>query len=636
MSLNTFVINMENIMKSFVYLLLISILIISIFSGCELKTNSPNKSERPGGKDMIISEIFTIPPHQYYAYSWVEIYNPSLRTLNWFEQSYPAISAVVGEEGTILYTDNDGITWQNVPSGTNVNLNSVGYPLTDTGYAVGDNGTIIKLTRLSDGRMSASDYSFANPDTARKDLNDIMFLPIPNKAGYIVGDSGTILYTTDRGNRWSFYSNNRIPYNLHSVYYRSGLAYTVGDSGILLRSTRARVWEPKSPPDQFLKANFYGVTFINDTGWVVGEKGAILFSKSKGEIWTAQDPPNNINSTFRDVFFKDEAGYNRLWGWVVGDNGVILKTTNWGATWEQKESNTNVNLYNVNFADSLRGFVFGENGTILRTFDGGESWFPMSNSGTASHLYGSHLNPPNVFVSERYVLEILAKRKEFFYDPTTGTINYSVFVKIDSGYVLFDPALLLQFGIETKPIVPGGFTIINSDSIKFTNHTKLGPGQVNVINANIGYYYDTTATRTFGVRPVLWDLLSTGEIRLVKYSEKFDRFNFRFLNFDKKIIDVVRWGNFVAPDSATYAKQYFQIWPQGGYYVLQPYKWSEPRYDNNVSAGFIPEWYSLARYANDVGKFDESGNPKPELLNTSTSFYITKDPIPGWYSQRSK
>ncbi len=149
---------MENIMKSFVYLFLISILIISIFSGCELFTDTPAKPQRPSGKDLIISEIFTIPPHQYYAYSWIEIYNPSLRTLNWMEQSYPAISAVVGEQGTILYTDNDGLTWQNVTSPTNVNLNSVSFPLTDTGLVVGDNGTIVKLTRLSDGTIAASDY----------------------------------------------------------------------------------------------------------------------------------------------------------------------------------------------------------------------------------------------------------------------------------------------------------------------------------------------------------------------------------------------------------------------------------------------------------------------------------------------
>jgi hypothetical protein len=53
-------------------------------------------------------------------------------------------------------------------------------------------------------------------------------------------------------------------------------------------------------------------------------------------------------------------------------------------------------------------------------------------------------------------------------------------------------------------------------------------------------------------------------------------------------------------------------------------------YLNNVPIGYIPEWYSIARYADDVGTSDLNN------LSTVNSFYFAKDPIPGWYSQKRK
>ncbi|MBI4810125.1 MAG: hypothetical protein HY800_01495, partial [Ignavibacteriales bacterium] len=250
-------------MKSFVNILFVlSIIFIFIFSGCELFTNTPDQNGGDTfGDDLIISEIFTIPPHQYYAYSWIEVYNPSRKSFYWFEQSFPSIAVIVGEEGTILYTEDNGYTWQVVSSPTTETLRATSFSLTDTGLAVGDNGTIIRLTRLADGKLIASDYSYTNPDPAMKNLNDIYLLTAPGRAGYMVGDSGGIFRTTNRGNTWDLYTNQRLPYNLHSINYQNfDRIWTVGDSGVIMRSHSAKIWTPKAPPEEFPTANFYACT----------------------------------------------------------------------------------------------------------------------------------------------------------------------------------------------------------------------------------------------------------------------------------------------------------------------------------------------------------------------------------------
>src|SRR5262249_7749618 len=104
-----------------------------------------------------------------------------------------------------------------------------------------------------------------------------------------------------------------------------------------------------------------------------------------------------------------------------------------------------------------------------------------------------------------------------------------------------------------------------------------------------------------GAHPVLWTLLPSGEIRLVKYFVRQVIATQQFLALDSTIVDVVRYGNFrPSPDA----------------------------YPNNQPAGLIPEWWSLARYSDDYGDI-------PSRENASYSFYTTKDPIPRWYSQLS-
>jgi hypothetical protein len=216
---------------------------------------------------------------------------------------------------------------------------------------------------------------------------------------------------------------------------------------------------------------------------------------------------------------------------------------------------------------------------------------------------------------------MVAKRKEFFFDPLTGTINFDFFVKIDTGFLYFDPIILFQNGVAAlpKPVPAGGFAIVNSDSNRFKDHTQLGPGQTVVVNASIGYYFDPTSP--IGVRPVLWDLLSAGEVRLLKFevTQVVTKNPPEFLAFNQRTIDVVRYGGYM-PSTADFPPD--QIYPNNVPYSC----WFT---ENPTGGCVIPDGWSLARYANDLGT-------DPTQQNTSKSFYVTQNPIPGWYSQEKR
>jgi hypothetical protein len=113
----------------------------------------------------------------------------------------------VGEAGTILKTNNAGTTWTVLSSGTINYLYSVYFTDSNTGYAVGDLGTILKTsnagttwTALSSGTteiLKSVYFPEAYTPGISSHLSSVHFTDA--NTGYAVGDNGTILKTTNGG-----------------------------------------------------------------------------------------------------------------------------------------------------------------------------------------------------------------------------------------------------------------------------------------------------------------------------------------------------------------------------------------------------------------------------------------------------
>ncbi|MBI1807406.1 MAG: hypothetical protein HYR76_10190 [Ignavibacteria bacterium] len=594
-------------MKSLVNAIFSAVIIGVIFiSGCELLTQGPPPN---GGSasvgDLIINEVFTISPDRYYAYSWIELFNPTNTPIRVFDFTLPATAYAVGANGTFLRTDDDGKTWALVSSNTATTLNSVSFSYPDTGYAVGDGGSIFKIQGDSLHNYTFTDLTSRNPLPQYR-LNRVVS-PAQSPVVLAAGDHGTILKSINRG--WAFTKlTSNTTKNLQGFFFvDAGRIYAVGDSGTIVTGRLSGSWTPQPPPPTQSGTNYTSVVFVSDTGWATGDNGAIAYTQNAGGSWKAES--SGVSVTLRASFFSGEAGFNHNTGWVVGDNGTILKSTDQGKTWTSEESGTTSNLYSVTFVDSVRGWVFGEAGIIVATTNGGKTW-KVQNSGTGNRLLGAHFLQLNTAVISYYQLTMWGQRRYFFFDPVTFTVNFDYITKVDTGIINY----IDVFDNPQPTISPQGFFVIVSDSAKFKDHTNLGPGNNHVTNVSIGF--DSVEIGNpksmFGLispsGPTLWTLLSSGEIRLEKKFIKILITTGKYLGFDSKVIDVARWGNFR---------------PQLNYFP------GEDLYPNNEPAGFIPEWYSLARYANDVGG-------PVEASNTKNSFYMSNTPIPGWYSQKRR
>jgi hypothetical protein len=104
---------------------------------------------------------------------------------------------------------------------------------------------------------------------------------------------------------------------------------------------------------------------------------AAVFSSASPQTWTAQN--SGTENWLFGVAFVDANT-----GWAVGDNGALRHTTDGGGTWTAQSSGTTMGLWGLAFVDSSDGWAVGysvreDHGIILHTTDGGTAWSVQSN-----------------------------------------------------------------------------------------------------------------------------------------------------------------------------------------------------------------------------------------------------------------
>ncbi|MBX7041502.1 MAG: FG-GAP-like repeat-containing protein [Ignavibacteria bacterium] len=288
----------------------------------------------------------------------------------------------VGNAGTILKTTNSGANWTPQTSGTGNPLQSVYFIDTNTGWAVGKFGTSLKTI---DG---GTNWTMQTIGTGNW-LHSVCF--VDSYSGWTVAGYGAILKTTNGGSSWIFQPSGTSQY-LFSVHFTDiNTGWAVGQDGTVLRSTDGGTsWTPQTSGTSNL---LYSVHFTDmNIGWAVGYYGTILSTTNTGLNWALQT--SGTSNHLRSVYFTDDNT-----GWVVGEGGKILKTTNAGITWTPQTSGTDIWLNSVHFTDNNTGWAVGAYGTILKTVTGGQLTLENCLISGADSIYYSY--SPVRYVSDR-------------------------------------------------------------------------------------------------------------------------------------------------------------------------------------------------------------------------------------------
>ncbi len=289
--------------------------------------------------------------------------------------TYTTVTFVaVGDSGTIL-TSPDGITWDNMTSGTSNTLYGITYA-NSTFVAVGESGTI----------LTSSDNGASWDNRTSGSVNHLQGVTFGNNNFVAVGRSGTILTSSDNGTSWDIPGfTDATTNNLYGVTYGS---LSMGNSkfvavdayGLIRTSDRwwgswtENIW---SSGDDSLEA----VTFANSLFVAVGWVGNIRTSPNGGQWYRGA---SGTTYRLRGVTYGNNTFV------VTGYGGIILTSSNppvyaSGAYWDSRNSGTTESLAGAIYGNGIFVAV-GDSGTILTSSDV-ITWTPRS-SGISNNLRG--------------------------------------------------------------------------------------------------------------------------------------------------------------------------------------------------------------------------------------------------------
>lgn len=237
------------------------------------------------------------------------------------------------------------------------NLQAVFFRDDTFGWICGESGTILSTT---DGGRSWQRQD-SGTDTW---LNALYFKD--RERGWACGEKGTILWTTDGGQNWKRQSSGADA-GLEALYFTNRESgWACGENGTILRTTDGgRTWQPQASG---VDAQLYAIHFTDaKQGWACGIEGTILSTANGGQTWQRQT--SGTETWLYALYFVD---MNR--GWACGKSGTILSTIDGGRSWQDQASGTDAWMKTLYFSDRKRGWACGVGGTILRTTDGGRSW----------------------------------------------------------------------------------------------------------------------------------------------------------------------------------------------------------------------------------------------------------------------
>lgn len=285
------------------------------------------------------------------------------------------IGFAVGQNGIILKTTDGGNQWVAKPSVTSQYLVSVCFVDSLTGFTISSD----ELYKTNDG---GDNWFFQERMNILKEIHFV-----GQDTGFVMGSRGKMLVTTDKGITWVkqncietdiqcfWATNSKNMYNGSQYFYIWGSA----DGGLnwfVSHGDAGPGW-------------IFDIFFTNqNTGHAVGwgnsqglSYGMIFKTTNAGLDW-AKNYDYQDDGLLNSVFFTNEDI-----GYIVGYQGYIIKTTDGGENWVGLDSGDNNALYSVFFCDSLTGYAVGANGTILRTTTGGIDLSLINENSSSLNFY---------------------------------------------------------------------------------------------------------------------------------------------------------------------------------------------------------------------------------------------------------
>jgi photosystem II stability/assembly factor-like uncharacterized protein len=306
---------------------------------------------------------------------------------------------VVGYAGKIVETTDGGRTWTGRPSGSDLALYSVHFVDDEVGWISGQDGLI--LHTANGGKTwdkQESNASFEEKDSGKQPLFLFSITALDRDHAWAVGDRSILTSTRDGGKTWtarkvgmetdlsggqSLAAADPIFYDVKFLDQKRG--WIVGEFGkIMHTSDGGETWHEQEKTllegsnifDLLDLPTLFGVHIIDEKNIVgAGLEGHLARTSDGGQRWTYDETDVEyplVDPLFTITEFADGTA------WASGAAGEVMHRESRTTPWRRAKLGQDVLtwLRGMSFSDPQHGWMVGGYGLIYRTSDGGKTWLP--------------------------------------------------------------------------------------------------------------------------------------------------------------------------------------------------------------------------------------------------------------------
>jgi photosystem II stability/assembly factor-like uncharacterized protein len=233
---------------------------------------------------------------------------------------------------------------------------------------------VVLLSFIIYGTFVYAQLVLQNPLFTNNSRESIYFIDV--NTGYTVGEHGTILKTTDGGDTWKLMAGGTTS-SLYSVFFvNSNVGYAGG-----VGPAYSEIYKTTDGGSTWTNLKIYTISgtirsifFVNENiGFVAANS---LYKTTDGGLtWTG------VGAGGSRIYFGD---VNK--GYAYGGS-YVYKTINGGTSWNSVYSNISYSVLDGCFPDVNTGYILLSNKTIDKTINGGMSWTTINLPAIGQYVY---------------------------------------------------------------------------------------------------------------------------------------------------------------------------------------------------------------------------------------------------------
>ncbi|HKB87511.1 MAG TPA: YCF48-related protein [Ignavibacteriaceae bacterium] len=245
-------------------------------------------------------------------------------------------------------------------------------------------GLILILLNISLNSQTQK-WKWINPYPTGALVNQTWF--IDEQKGFIIGEAGTLMRTTDGGTTWYSIDLGTTTANLFRISFSDAFNGRIlgtelnADTPFFARTTDGGItWTQYSiTTDLFFPVDIF---FVNSQyGWCLDNLGKVFKTTNGGQYWINRSLPNLILPSFQKILFVNQND-----GYVFGSTNnnivsfTIARTTNGGTNWSIHSGPPTGEIFIADILNDSSTIIANNYGLLLRSTDYCDSWTFKMNS----------------------------------------------------------------------------------------------------------------------------------------------------------------------------------------------------------------------------------------------------------------